>query len=121
MQLREQNKCRIAYVYELLDPRNGSVRYVGCSIKPYIRLHQHKLARFNGGCFRNMWIRELTDEGLEPEIRICFIVPYSTRFSYEYDVINAYKDSGVELTNAVGVISVSNIFIWPKYISNIKI
>jgi hypothetical protein len=57
------------YIYELIDPRTGEVRYVGISNNPKMR-YSHHLGCFDGGLEKNDWIKGLQSEGLNPTLNI---------------------------------------------------
>ncbi len=61
------------FIYGLFDPRNYSLRYIGKSDNPDLRLKQHMNEMKHGKKGnRHMasWIRQLLNEGLEPSIEI---------------------------------------------------
>jgi Uri superfamily endonuclease len=59
-------------VYALRDPRNGALRYVGCTRRPlYDRLHAHvnEAMRRGGYCEKARWLLDLmADNYQRPEI-----------------------------------------------------
>lgn len=56
------------YIYALLDPETGAVRYIGQSIRPLERLKNHINEQSN--CHRSHWLQSLKRKGLKPELRI---------------------------------------------------
>lgn len=55
------------YIYALIDPRDGVIRYIGCSHDVEKRLRQHLRNPLN--CLRG-WIKELKVAGLVPETKV---------------------------------------------------
>ena len=59
------------FIYLLVDPRDGAVRYVGCTIDPDTRLSAHESsARVGKESPKDDWIRELHAIGLAPLLRV---------------------------------------------------
>lgn len=58
----------MTYIYGLIDPRNGRVRYVGKSDNPKSRLGDH--LKDKSLCHRTNWVRSLLSEGIKPELVI---------------------------------------------------
>jgi hypothetical protein len=59
---------KINYIYALLDPLSGRIRYIGKSIMPKERLQNHINEVSN--CHRSHWLQSLKKQGLKPEMRI---------------------------------------------------
>lgn len=60
---------KTVYIYALVDPRTGLIRYIGKTIQSAAaRLMAHLQDR--GRCHRVNWIAELSRLGLKPEIRL---------------------------------------------------
>ena len=69
-----------AYIYALIDPRNGECRYIGNTVngKNGARLRGHILSAMSFGKHRyggnnpkvHAWIREVMASGMQPEFRI---------------------------------------------------
>lgn len=57
-----------AYIYALIDPSSGEVRYVGKTTDPRCRLRRHRTEQ--GHNKRHKWLKELTIAGQEPQLRI---------------------------------------------------
>lgn len=64
---------KICYIYGLVDPRTDEIRYVGKSIDPWKRLKSHiketsykEKKNYHSKC----WIKQLLNEGLEPNLVI---------------------------------------------------
>ncbi len=70
-----KNRGREWFIYFLIDPRDGTVRYVGCTEQPAKRLKEHvHLARCasNKGSRCKAWVRQLLAAGIEPEIKVVY-------------------------------------------------
>lgn len=61
--------AKIVYIYALVDPRNGDIRYVGKTIFPERRLTCH-INEKKSNRSKISWIAELRQEQLLPEMRI---------------------------------------------------
>lgn len=57
------------FIYGLVDPRDGKVRYVGASKDPMLRYKQ-QLARYAWPTDLREWLDELKNEGLRPDLRL---------------------------------------------------
>ena len=64
--------CPITYIYALIDPRNGRVRYVGKSNNPHRRLLAHMLDKTKS--HRTSWLKEI---GRRPKVMILQVVSVS--------------------------------------------
>jgi hypothetical protein len=63
----------IRHVYALIDPRDGLVRYVGCSANPARRMHGHLSYARKGRdihTLKGAWIKSLLDASIVPSLRI---------------------------------------------------
>lgn len=56
------------YIYGLVDPESGQVRYIGKSIRPAQRLQNHMNEVSN--CHRSHWLQALKKKGLRPGLVI---------------------------------------------------
>lgn len=56
----------VVYIYGLVEPDTGKLRYIGKSIRPYERLQNH--INDQSKCHRTNWIRGLINRGLKPEL-----------------------------------------------------
>lgn len=66
-----------AYIYALVDPRDGIPRYVGSTINPYVRLSGH-ITESNTRSHlirRCGWIKSIRDAGYYPHMVILEITP----------------------------------------------
>jgi hypothetical protein len=98
----EHKKKPLVAIYALIDPRDGSPRYVGQSKQPTRRLQQHcRLSNNRGGTPRNTWLRKLIRLGLKPQMQIL-------EWTGDWDeaerrLIAQYRSQGARLTNvAIG-------------------
>ena len=57
------------FVYELIDPRTSEVRYIGITVHPTTRLHQHIQDHKTAG-FKRTWLQELRNAAVKPVMRI---------------------------------------------------
>lgn len=55
------------YIYGLIDPESGLIRYVGKSIRPAQRLQNHMNEK-PSNCHRSHWLQSLKAKGLTPEL-----------------------------------------------------
>jgi hypothetical protein len=63
-------------IYVLIDPRDRTVRYVGASKQPSMRLRSHVLLlRVSIGNAKGEWFSEMAAAGVEPEMEIVQTVP----------------------------------------------
>lgn len=88
----------IAYIYLLLDPRDLSVRYVGKTVNPKVRLSCHLSECKNKKHLRANWIRSLLNRNLVPIFKIVKIVPLLDFIYWETFYISKYKSN--KLTNS---------------------
>lgn len=93
-------KTDIAYIYALLCPIKGDVRYIGKTIHPNKRLMNHiyecKYSKLKNK--RLNWIRKLIKDDLKPIFKILKICPLLEFSIYESEYINIYKSK--RLTNS---------------------
>jgi hypothetical protein len=60
---------RTAFIYALVDPRDGSIRYVGKTESPKRRLREH-LRGDEPSPHKDHWLAQLRREGLVPELAV---------------------------------------------------
>jgi hypothetical protein len=64
------------FIYALIDPRNGMLRYVGKANDPKKRLRKHlREAAIFPRCHRNCWLKGLLDAGQKPDLFLVEEVP----------------------------------------------
>lgn len=96
---------RKAYIYQLTDPRKPEfIRYVGKSLNPLNRLscHIYESRRQRLDTYLYKWIRQLTSEGLRPELTIIEEVEFENDSSWgerEAYHIKRLREAGHKLTN----------------------
>lgn len=90
-----------AFVYSLLDPRDGTVRYIGQSATGLSRIKEHwapsRLAKERTRC-RN-WIMQLLSLGLKPEYRIVEVCAVDALDETEMRWIAHCRAVGYDLLN----------------------
>lgn len=57
------------FIYALVDPRDGCVRYVGKADDPRWRLNRHVVARHETSR-KAQWVCELWDSSLRPQLKV---------------------------------------------------
>jgi DNA-binding XRE family transcriptional regulator len=88
------------FIYALLDPRDGTVRYVGCAIDVEKRFQEH--LRDRGNTPKCRWLAELKQDGLYPKLEILEIVKgFYGAFSREDYWIKEMLAAGAPLTNFI--------------------
>ncbi len=88
------------FIYGLFDPRNYSLRYIGKSDNPDLRLKQHIFfATNNAETYKDNWIRSLLSEGLEPSCEILEEVSLDVWQDAEQAWIADCKRFGLNLVN----------------------
>jgi len=92
--------CRLTYIYALVDPRDGLVRYVGKSDSPKNRLTAH-LRDAKGSC-KCGWLSELRAELLRPTLRVLQAVEYGSHSDAERNWIKHFKKNGLVNGNGGG-------------------
>ncbi len=91
-------KTDIAFIYALLDPTDGSVRYIGKTVSPKRRIHTHISESIKFNHHRARWIRSLVSKNLKPILKVLKICPLSDFAKYEKEYIKLYKSK--KLTNS---------------------
>lgn len=93
---------KTTFIYGLFDPRNYSLRYIGKSDNPDLRLKQHikesKCSKKHERYVCN-WIRQLLSEGLEPSIEILEEVPIDSWEETESAWIAECRKFRLDITN----------------------
>src|ERR1035437_1383383 len=95
------------YVYTLSEPDTGSIRYVGISKQPFVRLVQHcKKCTYSKpnsvGKFSRIknWVKSLLSKDLKPEMKIIAITDSRNKlYDLERYYISYYRDKGCDLVN----------------------
>jgi hypothetical protein len=89
------------YIYALIDPRNNSVRYVGQTLYPTMRLHSHN--RPTDSLPKSQWIRELSAEGHTARMEILEETTKAAARVRELYWIAEHLSRGAALTNVRGI------------------
>jgi hypothetical protein len=89
------------HVYTLSDPRNGAVRYVGCSGDAERRLKGHcsEARRDEDKSPKSLWIRELMNESLLPVVKVIESGRGDSWYSAESRWTTHFLDEGCDLVN----------------------
>ncbi len=90
------------FIYGLFDPRNYSLRYIGKSDNPNLRLKQHihfAINRTKSRSHKDKWLRSLLSERLEPSIEILEEVSIDKWEEAESAWIAECREFGLNLTN----------------------
>ena len=99
--LTQQEVTSPYYVYALIDPRDRTIRYIGMSRQPKLRLIEHR--HFKQHRQRHDWIAELQQQQLEPIIHIIEEVHDTRRYAYTRETywIHQYAAQGAPLLNVL--------------------
>lgn len=88
------------FIYILIDPRDGEVRYVGWTTRPRSRLGVHLCnARRGESYYVSRWIASLLAEGLQPAMRVIEAGDGCGYAQAERGWIAHYRVQGCRLTN----------------------
>jgi len=87
-----------AYIYSLIDPRTGEVRYVGKTTDPDVRLRRHVCEK--GDTARHKWLAELHSLEIKPEMQIVETVSGESWKTKERFWIAHYRAQGCALVNS---------------------
>lgn len=86
------------YIYGLIDPETGEMRYVGKSDNPKVR-YQYHLADKNTNPHKTAWISGLSKRGLKPKLVIVEETNQKQWEERERYWIKHYRDAGAPLVN----------------------
>lgn len=87
------------YIYTLSHPVTGEVRYIGKTVNPKQRKHNHSNVARDKGTHKRNWINSLKVQGLKPVFEIIDEVPKSSWKFWERWWINQFKVWGFNLCN----------------------
>ncbi len=87
---------RPCYIYALVDPRDGSVFYVGQSVNPQTRFYGHAST---GTRSKRDRIASIRETGQKPKLLILEETIVAERFDRESSWISHYSRMGAPLTN----------------------
>lgn len=89
------------FIYALLEPDSGAVRYIGKTVNPAVRLYGH-LKHAGGGRYRkNKWVQALLDCGLSPRMTILEAALEPEARDCEKRWVLRHEREGAELLNGV--------------------
>lgn len=88
------------FIYVLLDPRTGAIRYVGKADNPKKRLNDHLRQCRRGETHRARWLRSLLAEGTRPILEVIDEVAQAEWSAAECAYVTFYKEQGCDLVNA---------------------
>jgi hypothetical protein len=96
----ENESCELAYIYGLIDPRNGEIRYIGKTKNPKSRLSGHitESKDIEVVNYRIKWIRKLISLDLKPNIVFLKVCSVNDFVKYETEYIKIYSNN--RLTNS---------------------
>ena len=87
------------FIYGLVDPLYGGLRYVGKANDPDQRLVQHISTRDEYPSHKNHWIQSLVSKGVRPQIILLERVPMHRWQTSEKEWIQKAREYGFNLTN----------------------
>lgn len=85
-------------IYALIDPRDGSIRYIGSSRNPYYRLNGHLSEPTNINM--KYWTRDLINNGLVPKVKVLSLENDVSAIFQETRMICRCLKAGLQLLNA---------------------
>ncbi len=88
------------FIYALLDPRTGEIRYVGKANDPKKRLVDHLRQCKFGESHRVHWLRQLLANGVGPLLEVVDEVSQSEWAAAECAYVTFYKEQGCNLVNS---------------------
>jgi len=98
--MAKKPKSDDVFIYTLIDPRNGQVKYVGKTVDPKDRLRRHIAIRLDQPMTKcKQWIAQLLASGLRPLMSVIDTCKTSDWESVEKMYIKKFRDSGVDITN----------------------
>ena len=63
-------RSKVGFVYELIDSRDNSCKYIGCTFNPEQRRKQHEQFSYQGNAEMLRWKEDLERVGMRPEMNI---------------------------------------------------
>lgn len=89
------------YVYELIDPLDNEIRYIGKTdnLKRRFTAHISQKTLLRNKTHKNNWILSLLKKGLVPKIRVIGITNEDKINEMEINYIKLYREKGHNLTN----------------------
>ena len=92
-----ESKGKTTFIYLLIDPVLGLVRYVGKSDNPKRRYNAHCKCLHKS--YTSSWIKSLQEQGLTPVLEVIDEVPVEEWEFWEQHYISLYRSWGFKLTN----------------------
>lgn len=96
--MRINTSNRFCYIYGLRDPGNETIMYVGKTINPFVRLHQHIFDLYSTNA-KSIWIQTLLDEHVFPVLDIIDVCLENEAHEREVFWINYHKRKNPGLLN----------------------
>lgn len=82
------------YIYQLSDPRNGMVMYIGCCTNPFYCETRHRsICKTATQPRKKSWVAELRAAGFRPVFKILQKVLYQQAHGLETIYIRSYEES----------------------------
>jgi len=97
--MRVSTNFNSTFIYGLVDPVSGFIRYIGKSDNPEHRLKSHIDNRNYSNTHKNNWIKSLISKGVRPTMEIIDEVPYENWIAREIETITLFKSAGANLVN----------------------
>ncbi len=88
---------KTTFIYVLLDPRSGLIRYVGKSDNPKWRFTKH--LKDLRSTYRTRWVQSLLARGLKPILEVIDEVPLAEWQFWEREYIRVFRLVGMRLAN----------------------
>ena len=76
---------QMVFIYELIDPRDNTTRYIGKSKDPQKRFIEHLKCQLHEGQYKNRWIKKLISENFKPILNVIDEVEENTWNFWEYE------------------------------------
>jgi hypothetical protein len=87
------------YIYALIDPRNGQIRYIGKANNPNERYKNHFNSARDKNTHKRNWINSIRKDGFRPELLIIDCVNIVEWQYWEKFYVSLYKYYGFDLLN----------------------
>lgn len=88
-----------SFIYGLVDPHTGLIRYIGKTGWGQARVRLHQTQLHKDRTYKGNWLRKLKDEGLECEVEVLEVMPKELLSEGERFWIEYAKCLGWPLTN----------------------
>lgn len=87
------------FIYALLEPTTGAIRYLGKSVNPQERFYHHLAPVVPPKTHKECWISGLRKNNLRPLLEVLDEVPTLEAGFWEQEYIRVFRMIGVDLTN----------------------